>query len=175
VLITTPARLRSDWPQRLPQKALEQLLRQIDAAGNPQLNTSEGNTLMATLYQTKEETPRFGTKLAVNSAGKYVLEMKGTGEVLAFAPADVEVVMPYTVRVRMSGGKTGGEYDFFSVPGALKKGDCVGTVGYGIVVVTAVDTKSSRATKPLRGRKLVSEPLPEPDAHTLVPDEDIDL
>lgn len=53
---------------------------------------------MTDLYQTKEPTPRFGIKIAVNSAGHVVLEMKGEGgKVEAFANEAIELVLPYTV------------------------------------------------------------------------------
>lgn len=53
---------------------------------------------MTDLYQTKEPTPRFGIKIAVNSAGHIVLEMKGEGgKVEAFPNDTIELVLPYTV------------------------------------------------------------------------------
>lgn len=62
------------------------------------------------LYQTKEEPPRFGTFLTKNSTGKIVLEMKGKdGEVEAFDKAEVEEVMPYTVKMKRMAGNGGND------------------------------------------------------------------
>lgn len=123
--------------------------------------TTEGNTTMPKLYQTKEETPRFGTLLATNSAGKYVIEMKGTGEVLTFDKSDVEEVKPYTVRIKFQDSSN--EYDYLSRKGDVEKGDMIIVDGNGhIAKVTAVDTKSDRATKELSGRKVVTTPFGQP-------------
>ena len=123
--------------------------------------TTEGNTTMSKLYQTKEETPRFGTLLATNSAGKYVIEMKGTGEVLTFDKGDVEEVKPYTVRIKFQDSSN--EYDYLSRKGDVEKGDMIIVDGNGhIAKVTAVDTKSDRATKELSGRKVVTAPFGQP-------------
>lgn len=52
------------------------------------------------LYQTKEETPRFGTMLTTNSKGQFVLEMKGKdGAIECFNKDEIEEVMPYTVQI----------------------------------------------------------------------------
>lgn len=56
------------------------------------------NDMSTDLYQTKTEPHRFGTKIAVNSTGQFVLEMKGEGgKVEAFNEADIELVLPYSV------------------------------------------------------------------------------
>ena len=61
---------------------------------------------MPSLYQTKEDKPRFGTYLTKTQNGKIVLEMKGKdGDAESFAPSDIEEVLPYTVEIQpMSGG-----------------------------------------------------------------------
>lgn len=132
------------------------LVKILRAAGS----TTEGNITMSKLFQTKEATPRFGTLLATNSAGLYVMEMKGTGEVLTFAKTEVEEVKPYTVRIRFSNSNS--EYDYLSRKGDVDKGDVIivsGSVDFAQVV--AVDTKSDRATKDLVGRKMMTAPFGE--------------
>jgi len=109
------------------------------------------------LYQTKEEKPRFGVLLAFNSDGLAVLEMRPSKEILTFPTKDVEEVRPYTVSVRFPSNTT--NYHYFAKRGSLVKGDLVLTKDGQIVVVTAADTKSGRATKHLSGRKLVTEVL----------------
>jgi len=123
---------------------------------------SKGTENMTKLYQTtKESTPRFGTLLAFNSAGQAVLEMKGSGEVLTFEPKDIEVVRPYTVDVRFAGDTM--NYSYLSKPGAVKVGDVVlMDSGAKMVFVKAIDTKSDKATKVLRGRRLVTEDVDAP-------------
>lgn len=113
------------------------------------------NTTMADLYQTKTGEALFGTLLARNSAGRLVLEIKGTGQVRDFAPDEVEIVRPYTVRVRnMLSGQT---LNMTSAAGAVAKNDIVIHDGGVIYVVEAVDTKSAKTSGSLSGRKLVTE------------------
>lgn len=60
---------------------------------------------MPTLYQTKEDKPRFGTLLTKNSKGQLVLEMKGKeGEVEVFSSDSVDEVMPFTVELSIFQG-----------------------------------------------------------------------
>lgn len=59
----------------------------------------EGREMAKDLYQTKKEPIEYGTFLVKNSKGEMVLEMKGTGGVVAFRPEEIEKVMPYTVSV----------------------------------------------------------------------------
>ena len=111
------------------------------------------------LFQTKEDGT-FGIGLAVNSAGKYVLEMKGTGDLVAYDKSEVELVMPFTYTVQFNG--TGTEYAYLGREGVVKVGDLLlktDTKGFSIGRVTAVNTKSERATKHFDGAKIVTEAL----------------
>ena len=124
----------------------------------------KGNFIMkGKLFQTKEETPRFGVGLAVNSSGKYVLEMKGTSELEIFDKKEVEVVMPFTYGVKFNGAGT--EYAYLGKEGTVEIGDLLlktdGTKGKGITIgqVTAVNTKSEKANKYFGGVKIKTEPL----------------
>jgi len=113
------------------------------------------------LFQTKEETPRFGVGLAVNSSGKYVLEMKGTSELEIFDKKQVEVVMPFTYGVKFNGAGT--EYAYLGKEGTVEIGDLLlktdGTKGITIGQVTAVNTKSEKANKYFDGVKIKTEQL----------------
>ena len=125
------------------------------------IETQERNTDMKNkLYQTREATPRFGTMLAVNSQGKLVLEMKGTGEVLAFDKNEVEVVMPYTFGIRFPNNST--EYHYLGVEGEVEVGDYVildhSPVGKSeIARVTSVNTRSDAANVTFKGVKLITK------------------
>lgn len=117
---------------------------------------------MTKLYQTKEVNPRFGTLLAFNSAGQAVLEMRPSGEIMTFSSSDIEVVRPYTVDVRFAGETT--TYSYLSKPGAVKVGDVILIDnGAKMVFVKAIDTKSDKATKALRGRRMVTEEIVSPE------------
>ncbi len=60
---------------------------------------TEPTDLSGKLFET--EDGRFGTYLTENSAGKYVLEMKGKdGDVEAFEPDKVTLVRPHTILVK---------------------------------------------------------------------------
>jgi len=125
-------------------------------------NEQKGTTTMkGKLFQTKEINPRFGIGLAINSTGKYVLEMKGTGDLEAYNKTDIEVVMPFTYGVKFDGQGT--EYAYLGKEGMVAVGDLLlkmdGTKGITIAKVVAVDTKSEKATKYFDGVKLVTTPL----------------
>jgi hypothetical protein len=110
------------------------------------------------LFQTKDGA--FGIGLAVNSQGKYVLEMKGTGDLVAYDKNEVELVMPFTYNVQFNG--VGTEYAYLGREGVVKVGDLLlktDTKGFSIGRVTAVNTKSERATKHFDGAKIVTEAL----------------
>lgn len=141
-----------------------------------QKQENEMNTLYQVIAKAGEEI-RFGTFLARNSSGQVVLEMKGTGKVEAFDPSGIEIVRPYTVRVRFTSdtNKTRA-YDYIAVKGSVEVGDLILQKDTGqIVRVTAIDTKASGSLKPLRGRKLVTEILEEADmGETVVPEDEGD-
>ena len=123
--------------------------------------TEKENTEMKSqLYRTKEAAARFGTLLATNSQGKLVLEMKGTGEVLAFDRNEIEVVTPYTFGVKFPNNHT--EYHYLGKAGEVEVGDMVmldnsPTGKFEIARVTSVDTRSEAATVVFQGSKLVTQ------------------
>lgn len=115
---------------------------------------------MNKLYEIKHEGKTlYGNKLAVNSAGKWVMEIKGTGEVISVDKILVEEVMPYTIGVQFETGKT--IYHYTSEKGKYNVGDvCIldAPMGRAIVNIVAVDTKSQSATKQFTPiAKLVTE------------------
>jgi hypothetical protein len=120
------------------------------------------------LFQTKEETPRFGIGLAVNSQNEYVLEMKVTGALEAFAmkkgKEQLEVVMPYSFAVKYSTGPQ--TYQYRGREGSVKVGDLLLSLnsqhakgGITIGQVVEINTKNDKAVKPFDGMKIVTEPL----------------
>lgn len=113
---------------------------------------------MADLYQTKTGDVEFGTLLARNSLGRLVLEMKGTGQVRDFDPAEVEIVRPYTVRVVESA--TGRTVNKIAAKGSVQVGDIILHKG-AFETVEAIDTKSDKIGGTLKGRKIVTEALAE--------------
>lgn len=148
---------------RLQQQHLAAIRPRLPELISQHFSYTEETTDMIKLYQTKEDPPRFGTLLATNSAGLSVLEMKGTGEVLTFRPDAIEVVHPYTVDVVFLDGGNG-PYSFLSQKGDVKVGDLLVLDGYESVArVKRVDTKSPKATKHLKGVKLVTTPIGDPD------------
>lgn len=117
---------------------------------------------MADLYQTKEETPRFGTMLTKNSAGQFVLEMKGEGgKVEAFNEDAIEIVMPYTIALELlaygmkhsvtSGTNIPSTIHTLAEPGKVQKDDILIDLNTGgLWRVSAVDTKF-RQPKEMKG------------------------
>lgn len=115
---------------------------------------TEKETTM-TLYQTKEEKPRFGTFLTKTQNGKIVLEMKGKdGDVQSFGPDEVEEVMPFTAELtRLHGGDNPNEnrhYEFNK--GDVEVGDYLFHISSpGVFQVIAIDTKKRQPTKSKNG------------------------
>ena len=111
---------------------------------------------MPTLYQTKEEKPRFGTLLTKNSKGQLVLELKGReGEVEAFAADAVDEVMPFTVEMKVFQGGPGADRQvrhYELEEGSVEVGDVVYQLSNGQMwEVTALDSKCRNPTASKNG------------------------
>lgn len=121
---------------------------------------TEETQMSEELYQIKE-TEKYGKKIAVNSQGKIVLEIKGTGEVVAVDKTEIEEVFPYTFEVKFFGNSN--VYAFLGKEGQVEKGDILiytsGPYEDNICQVVATDTKSRKATKEFKGLKIKSEPF----------------
>lgn len=109
-----------------------------------QINITESDIM----YATKLASVKYGHKLAVNSAGKWVMEIKGTGKVITCDKDDVEEVMPYTVSVQFETGKT--VYHYLAEKGSVELNAFYifdSPMGRAIAQVIKLDTKSPAATK----------------------------
>jgi len=119
-------------------------------------NTMEENTMSTnsnTLYETNEETPRFGHQIGVNKDNKIVLEIKTTGDIALFDKKDLTEVTPYTIDLMFITDRTNHTYSYTSTPGAVAIGDIVLIDGKNSIgKVIALDTKRKAATKELKGR-----------------------
>ena len=118
-------------------------------------------TSKKTLYETTVDGKTvYGTYLATNSEGHYVLEIKGSGELQSFERDVLEEVLPYSVGVTFNDGGT--VYHFQTEKGKLKVGDFVVRTDYGdftVCRVVEINSKSKQATKRLVGYKLQGEVL----------------
>jgi hypothetical protein len=94
-------------------------------------------------------------KIAVNSLGQAVVEVKGTGEVFAIDPKSLEKVVPYSIDVHFvsdTGVNVDRVYAYWVKPGTVEVGDFIfSDVGSSHVIVRAVDTKSEQANKFITG------------------------
>jgi hypothetical protein len=113
--------------------------------------SSESPKKMKTLYSFKNEDGKetFATHLATNSSNQYVLELKGSGEII------VTEVVPYTISVEVNRSLV----SYVSKPGQVQKGDILlhtggSNGGISLAVVKAVDTKDRAAAKKFPGVKL---------------------
>jgi hypothetical protein len=121
---------------------------------SPQQPVEDKGKTMAdkTLYEIKQDdNVVFGHKLAVNSKGEWVMEIKGTGVVVALDKALVTKVVPFTVSIKFTEHGTEYHYlanaeDGWEVDQFLIMPPYGGSGGYQIARVTSVDTKSDRAT-----------------------------
>lgn len=113
------------------------------------------DTMTNKLYEiTFGEETKFGTKLAVNSAGQWVMEIKGTNEVLAVDAKSCQKVVPYSVNIKfLHGGQEQG-YSYLADKGEFEVGDFLVKSNGNFAQVTAIDTKSEKATKRFDGWKL---------------------
>lgn len=91
----------------------------------------------------------YGHYLATNSQGEWVMEVKGSGQIMSVPKKVVEEVLPYTISVKFQDSGTTYSYlsekDKFPVGFYLLK--AYSHDGWQIAHVTAVDTKSNKATK----------------------------
>jgi len=122
------------------------------------------NSMKGKLFQTREDTPRFGVGLAVDSQNRYVLEMKNGGGIESFDKKDVEIVMPFTFAIKFSTSNQ--EYQYLGKEGTVAVGDLLLAFdskhkngGISIAQVTKVNTKSDKATKYFEGVKIKTESL----------------
>jgi hypothetical protein len=94
-------------------------------------------------------TTKFGTQLATNSEGKWVMEVKGTGEVLVIPAKDAKKVMPYTIGVKFE--QNGQEYHYLAEKGKYEQGQVFITNSlngnYQIAVIHRINTESDKANK----------------------------
>lgn len=96
---------------------------------------------MSDLYQVKKTPERFGIYLTRNSASQMVLEMKGeNGKVEAFPEEELELVTPYTIRLRKIGGE--GTLDLVAEKDVFNKNDILmETTAGSLWRVSDLDTK----------------------------------
>lgn len=121
------------------------------------LSSEQGVNKMgkAKLYQVKKEPERFGVELAVNSQGQLVLDMKDTKTTELFNKTEVEVVTPFTFEVQHVGRNN---TQTFIGTDSIKVGDILMAEGTPTLMqVTKVNTKSEKALKEFKGRRLLTE------------------
>ena len=111
---------------------------------------------MAKLYQWKitqkgNVYTLYGSKLAVNSEGQAVMELKNTNKIMTVDQDQIEEVRPYTVDVLfLGGGNTSQKCSYYAKKGQVEVGDLVKVKSNGkpqIVMVKELDTNSNSATK----------------------------
>ena len=103
---------------------------------------------------TDDNGQHYGTLLATNSSGQYVIEQKSTGNIVTMSPDCVEEVIPWTFTAR-----NGATANDFTGPDTIKKGEVLlQTKTSKFWVVTDVDTKKKTATKFI-GRRVVTEEI----------------
>jgi hypothetical protein len=100
-------------------------------------------------------------KLAVNSAGKWVMEIKGTGEVITCDKDSVEEVMPYTVSVQFQTDKT--VYSYLANKDQVELNAFYifdSPMGRAIAQVVKLDTKAPAASVGFRPLAKLNVTLP---------------
>ena len=102
----------------------------------------------------------YGHKLAVDSTGKWVMELKGTGAVLAMDKDKVAEVLPYTIGIKFLGSGNKTVYQYLAEAGTVEVGGLYlyeSIYGMALVHVVEVNTRSTTATthfKPLARIKM---------------------
>ena len=127
-------------------------------------NKKETEMTTKKLYEiTTVNGTEYGHKLATDSTGKWVMEIKGTGAVLAVDKDKVSEVLPYTIGIKFLGGANKTVYQYLADAGTVEAGGlylCESIYGTALVHVAEVDTRSTSATthfKPLA--KIKMEPV----------------
>jgi uncharacterized protein YodC (DUF2158 family) len=123
-------------------------------------NTEEEYTMKDKLFKTLADN-RYGTGLAVDSDGKFVLKMQDNGNFEAFSESDLKKVMPYTFAVKFVGtSQNNTTYHYRGTEGSVAVGDLLLlNTSMSIARVVAVNTESDSATKSFDGIKLVTQTL----------------
>lgn len=119
-------------------------------------STPMENTKTLFSFTKEDGTTGYGTHIGTNSQNQYLIEEKGTGQILVYAKDKLEEVLPYTFCASIAGKET----HYLGKPDTLKKGDVLlytGSSSPQIAVVTAVDTKCKTARAKFKGAKLVTE------------------
>lgn len=108
--------------------------------------------------------PAYGEYLTTDGKGRYIIELKGSGNVIVVDKRDAQKVMPFTVDVKFknSDGSWSDTNYSYTVPEGMNDlavDDLIlvdnatrGSMPY--VKIVAVDTKSDKATKQLSGWRL---------------------
>ena len=107
---------------------------------------------------TDDNGQHYGTYLATNSSGQYVIEVKQTGNIVTMSADEVEEVIPWTFSA-----KNGSTEKHFTGSNTIKKGDSLIQILTSdqtpkVWFVTDVDTKNKTATK-FVGRRIVTEEI----------------
>lgn len=109
-----------------------------------------------TLYSFEQDgVTKYGTLLTTDSKGRYVLEVRGTQDVIPMDKSLVTEVLPYTIAVQFPG--TTKHYAFKAKEGDFSVGDLLVRTDYedfSFCTVVKVDTKSKAATKVFEGYKV---------------------
>lgn len=119
----------------------------------PYENEEGAKDMTKVLYQLAD-TEMYCYRIATDSQGRAVIEIKGTNEIRAVDPKDLVEVLPYSVGIQFAGGST--VYHYWATPGELAVGDMLigGNDGASIALVKEIDTKSRRADKRFAGWKV---------------------
>ena len=119
-----------------------------------QANQTKENT-MTKLYEINTNgVSTYGAKLAVNSSGDWVMELKGTGAVVSVPKENVKEVLPYSVEVEFTQGKAG-QHSYLARKEDWAVGDLVIIQDTsGVARVIKVNSASRSASKWITGVKL---------------------
>lgn len=97
---------------------------------------------------TIESPDLYGHYLATNSQGEWVMEVKGSGQIMAVTKDKVQEVLPYTIGVKF--GKSSQVYHYLAERDKFPVGfylvDNYNVDGFQVAQVVQVDTKSPKAT-----------------------------
>ncbi len=107
-------------------------------------------TDVKTIYEvTVDDKTLYANKLAVDSLGRWVMQVIGSSDIVAVDKKDTSEVLPYTISVRFS--SDGQVYNYLNTDRDITTGFYItaanSSTGFTIVQVTALDTKSKAATK----------------------------
>jgi hypothetical protein len=109
-------------------------------------------------YTKPDGTIIYGHHIGTNSQNEFIIEVKGTNEILVLPAEALTEILPFTFSAKCGAKET----QFIGTPDTVSTGDILVSIGNStpqFYIVTAVDTKDKTASQRFKGHKVNTTPL----------------